>query len=987
MFQKFIHRSIWVLLFAWLGACSASAQDSFQDTIAPILAERCLACHNSNERQGDFSLQTREGMLLDEYVIAGDPDASYLIDLITPVDGEAEMPHSGEALTSEQIAKIRKWIQDGAKWPSHFEIADAGVSDFQWWSYLPLRSHEDFAPEMSDVDAFVRRSLKEHGLSPSPSADRRTLIRRLTYDLHGLPPTPVEVQSFVNDPDPQAYEKLVERLLDSPRYGERWATHWLDVVQYADTCGYDKDKLRPNAWPYRDYVIESFNNDKPWGRFIQEQVAGDVLFPETADGIVGLGFIAAGPWDFIGHVEVPEEKIDGKVARNLDRDNMVANTFNAFCSMTVQCARCHHHKHDPITQQHYYGLQAIFAALDRAERTFDKHPEITQKRRGLNVEVERLKMLDQSIDDEIEKAGGATLQRISEQIAAAKLQIENAVVLKGDRFGYHSQIVDNQKTEKWVALKFQQPIEITELIVHPCHDEFANIGAGFGFPLRFRVEVSEDGGGWSTVWEQTQSDFPNPGLEPLHIPIDYQKEVSQVRITGTRLAERSKDFVFALAELEVLDKEGRNVATEASVFSLDSIEAPNRWSEANLIDGQWPVWKQEPGEGRALLIQGQEQRAALLAKLNTPERVQRRSDNLAAMQLLQEEIAALPKPRSVYAAAVNFKAEGNFKPTAGVPREVYVLKRGEVTQPAELAVPGVLPLASDAPYAMQDFESEQSRRAFLANWLTDHKHPLVWRSIVNRVWQHHFGEGIVATPNDFGRMGGVPSHPDLLDWLTNKFLQEGQSLKYLHRLIVTSQTYRQASDFNAENAKIDSGNRFLWRMNRRRLSAEEIRDSILAASGVLNLEMGGPGFYLFELEKTEHSPHFEYHRFDAADVSTHRRSIYRFVVRSQPDPWMTTLDCADSSQSTPKRSETLTSLQALSLLNNGFNLEMSRQFATRLREAAPELVDQVDLAMGWIAQRTLNDAERKQLIEYASTHGLENLCRLMFNFSEFVYVD
>ncbi len=987
MLRKFRHRFLCSLLFALGWGFSAEAQIDFQETVAPILAERCLSCHNSEEREGDFSLQTREAMFRNDYVVPGDPGGSYLLDLVTPVDGEAEMPHSGDPLTTEQIAAIRDWIQDGAKWPESFEIADAGGADFQWWSYLPFRRSPDSAAEMLSVDAFILKSLNEHGLSPSPSADRRTLIRRVTYDLHGLPPTPAEVDAFVHDPDPQAYEKLVDRLLESPRYGERWATHWLDVVQYADTCGYDKDKLRPNAWPYRDYVIDSFNDDKPWGRFVQEQVAGDVLFPETADGIVGLGFIAAGPWDFIGHVEVPEEKIDGMVARNLDRDNMVANTFNAFCSMTVQCARCHHHKHDPITQQDYYGLQAIFAAVDRAERTYDEHPDTAQKRQDLNAEVARLKLLNQLIDEEIKQAGGETLQRVSDQIADAKLQIENAEVLKSEKFGYHSQIADNSNTEKWVGLKWDSPIEITELIVHPCHDEFANIGAGFGFPIRFQVEVSADGDEWNTVWDQTKSDFSNPGLRPLHVPLLSKMQVAQVRITGMTLAERSQDFILALAELEVLDDQGRNVAPEATVFSLDSIEAPTRWGEANLIDGQWPAWKRDPVEIQTRQLEWQKQRKALLTKLNTPDRNRRRSKNRNALQQLQGEIAALPKPRRVYAAAVDFSAEGNFKPTGGVPRDVYVLRRGEVTQPAAMAVPGVLPLSGDDEYAMQDFESEQGRRAFLANWLTDPEHPLVWRSIVNRVWQHHFGEGIVATPNDFGRMGGGPSHPDLLDWLTTEFLEQGQSLKYLHRLMVTSQTYRQASAHHAENAKVDSTNRFLWRMNRRRLSAEEIRDSILAASGVLNLEMGGPGYYLFELEKTEHSPHFEYHRFDSADSASHRRSIYRFIVRSQPDPWMTTLDCADSSQSTPKRSETLTSLQALSLLNNGFNLEMSRQFAARLKKASPEISGQVDLAMGWIAQRSLSDSERQRLIDYATTYGLENLCRVMFNFSEFVYVD
>lgn len=404
---------------------------------------------------------------------------------------------------------------------------------------------------------------------------------------------------------------------------------------------------------------------------MQEQIAGDVLFPEDPEGILGLGFIAAGPWDFIGHVEVSADKIDGQVARNLDRDDMVSNTMNTFCSVTVQCARCHDHKFDPIRQQHYYGLQGIFAAVDRADRPYD------------------------------------------------------------------------------------------------------------------------------------------------------------------------------LAETR-------------------------------------------PG-------------------------------------------------RVVYAAATHFNPQSNFKPTKGTPREIRVLHRGSVLQPGKRARPGVLPLSVRDRWSFDSNLAEGDRRAELARWLTRDSHPLVWRSIVNRVWQYHFGQGIVSTANDFGRMGEEPSHPRLLDWLATEFRDHGQSFKALHRLIVCSNTYRQSSQATQANLAIDGGNKFLWHMNRRRLEAEEIRDSILSVSGTLDLRMGGPGYYLFELERPQHSPHYEYHKFNPMDRASHRRSIYRFIVRSQPDPWMTTLDCADSSQSTPRRLETLTSLQALSLLNSRFNLAMAEEFAKRLEHDARPL--------------------------------------------------
>ena len=356
------------------------AEVDFARGIAPILQRRCLSCHNDQDNKGDFSLQTAESVKDSGYVVAGDALASHLLEVISIRAGKAQMPKNSDPLEVEQINLIRKWIDEGARWPADFKLTESRVSDFSWWSYQTLR--RPVVPKLENtwcrtpIDAYILQKLNEKGLTVADQADRRTLIRRVTYDLIGLPPTPQQVQEFVDDSDPQAYERLVNRLLDSRHYGERWARHWLDVVKYADTCGYDKDKLRPNAWPYRDYVIRSFNEDKPYSRFVQEQIAGDVLFPGDPDGILGLGFIAAGPWDFIGHVEVPESKLDGKVARNLDRDDMVSGALNTFCSMTVQCARCHNHKFDPITQAEYYGLQSIFAAVDRAERPYDLDPGV-----------------------------------------------------------------------------------------------------------------------------------------------------------------------------------------------------------------------------------------------------------------------------------------------------------------------------------------------------------------------------------------------------------------------------------------------------------------------------------------------------------------------------------------------------------------------------------------------------------------------------------
>lgn len=748
----------------------AGLDSFFLERVAPILERHCLACHNDADKKGSISFQSYASLEVSGAVLPGDAEESPLLLAVSPMDGEPAMPKDRPPLSADEIKTLRVWIDRGANWPNEYVLKQPSVSDFDWWSFHPLKTPEipviDHDWVRTPIDAFILKKLLDRNWTPNPETDRRTLLRRVTYDLIGLPPTYEEVQAFLNDPDPQAYEKVVDRLLASPRYGERWAQHWLDIVKYADTCGYDKDKLRLNAWPYRDYVIRSLNTDKPYSQFVREQVAGDVLYPGNSEAIVALGFIAAGPWDFIGHVEVPESKIDGKVARNLDRDDMVSNTINTFCSLTVQCARCHHHKFDPITQEDYYGLQAVFAAVDRAERPYAKDEQIERRRAELAQEIAERRARAASLTDE---------------------------------------------------------------------------------------------------------------------------------------AARAKEQ----AEIEARENELKN----------------------------------------------------------------------------------LPEGKLVYAAASHFRAEGNFQPTEGKLRSIFVLHRGEVQQPGAPAIPGFLPLRLDDDCRISDAADDAARRAALANWLTDRDHPLVWRSIVNRVWQYHFGTGIVATPNDFGRMGSLPSHLELLNWLACSFRDGEQSIKDLHRMIVTSSVYRQSSAWNSVYARSDAGNQFLWRMPRRRLDAEEIRDSMLAASGSLNLQMYGPGFYLFELEKTEHSPHYEYHKFDPGNTQSHRRSIYRFVVRSQPDPWMTVLDCADSSQSTPKRNETLTSLQALALLNSPFTVEVARRLAERVELAAPDADGRMIKAFEWLLQRKPSDDEIDLLRDYANKHGMVNLCRFLWNINEFVYVD
>ncbi len=976
-----------------LGSCGVAnsfglEDDVFLDRVVPIFQARCLECHRAGLSKGDFSLEDATSFFEDGYIERGDSANSHFVELISSQDNHrAEMPKNGSPLTDDQIEVIRSWIDSGASWPDGFELTyDAKVArplDYDWWSFREVV--KPAVPILIDspnrdwirnpIDAFVLEMLERKKLAPSKEANRRTLIRRLSYDLTGLPPTIAEVEAFEEDKSEGAYERVVERLLASPRYGERWARHWLDVVKYADTCGYDKDKLRPNAWPYRDYVIRSFNDDKPYRQFVQEQIAGDVLFPGTEDGILGLGFIAAGPWDFIGHVEVPESKLDGRVARNLDRDDMVSNTFNSFCSLTVQCARCHDHKFDPITQDHYYRLQAIFAAVDRADRVYAVDPKVEVERTALENKISKSEKSLARLNDQLDRAGGQALVKLRERIGAVKNET------KKPEFGYHSKVESRQDTLKWVEIEFDRPQSTKQIVLHGAHDEFNNIGAGFGFPLRFRVEVNG-----STVFNRENADFPNPGLTPIVIPVS--EPLTSVRLVATKLAQRSSDYHLALAEIEVLNARGENVAATGKVTALDSIEAPVRWGKSNLVDG---IWHESSSETRKEL---QVKLDAMVLNLIGPSGVEQKSSFENQIAESRKALSQLPVGKSVYAAATDFKSQGNFKATQGQPRPVYFLPRGEVASPGPRLEPGIIPLSAERTIGVgiKSGESESVARSKLALWLTDKGNPLLWRSVVNRIWHYHFGRGIVDTPNDFGRMGGERSHPELLDWLAATFRDgsesvSAESFKDLHRLIVTSSVYRQASGYSGNGMTADSGNRYLWRMNRRRLSAEEIRDSILHASGMLDLEMGGAGYFLFQLEKTEHSPHYEYHKFDHTDPKSYRRSIYRFIVRSQPDPFMTTLDCADSSQSTPARNETQTPLQSLTMLNSDFSLEMSKRFARRIELESADQSERIQKVVQQSLGRSPTELELSTMGEFVQQHGLANLIRIVFNLSEFVFID
>jgi hypothetical protein len=874
--------------------------------------------------------------------------------------------------------------------------APKGKARGDWWSLQPLS--RPVLPEVkaaawvkNPIDAFVLAAMESRGLSPSSGAEKRTLIRRLTFDLHGLPPTPQEIDAFLADSSPNAYERLVDRLLSSPRYGERWGRHWLDVVHYGDTHGYDKDKRRDGAWPYRDYVINAFNSDKPYPRFIEEQIAGDVLFPKDPMGVVATGFVVAGPWDFVGHVELREGTVDKEKTRLVDRDDMLANTIGTFNSLTIHCARCHDHKFDPIPQKDYYRLQAVFAGVERGNRPFNS-PERQAEIARLQAVRDRVARDLSAIERRAAEQAGPGLREFDARIQEDRQRLEKMPILAGEPSpsnGYHSGIEAKADAVKWVQVDLGKPAAIDLIRLVPARPTDFPDSPGFGFPQRFRIELSAEASFAhpEVVFDQSPHDYPNPGDRPVEVRL-AGKTARFVRVRANRLWLRTGDWVFALAELQV-ESGGKNIAAGRPVSALDSIEA-GRWSTKNLVDGYDSRHRlpdlanadtarlyQERKALEMSLFHAAKERAALAEKALP---VAMRSELDAARTRLTEANKAIQARMSrdqVYAAV----------PIP--PRPIWVLHRGNVEQHRDEVTPGALACVPgpDPDFKLANPMDEGQRRVALAHWISDPKNPLTWRSIVNRVWHYHFGRGIVDTPNDFGRNGSLPTHPELLDWLAVTFRDGGGSFKELHRLVLLSSTYRQASGHRADMAAIDADNRFLWRMNRARLDAEEVRDTVLAVSGKLDLKMGGPGFEAFRF-KDDHSPVYDHSALEKIhDPATYRRTVYRFTVRSVPSPFLECLDCADPNINVPVRNSTLTALQALALLNDPFMVRQAEYFAGRVQSLGATPEAQVEAAYRLALGRPPLPEECKALADYAQKHGLANACRLLFNLNEFVFID
>ena len=862
------------------------------------------------------------------------------------------------------------------------------------WSLRPLLRQPLPAVAASSwvrtgVDAFILAGLESHRLSPNPPADKQTLLRRVTFDLIGLPPTPDEVRAFLTDDSAQAYEKVVERLLGSPRYGERWARHWMDAVHFAETHGHDQDRIRTNAWPYRDYVIGAFNQDKPYGRMIEEQLAGDVLYPDDPQATLALGFIAAGPWDESSLRDIREDTLDRQIGRYLDRDDMVATTMSTFVSSTVHCARCHEHKFDPISQEDYYSLQAVFAGVDRAERTVDFDPKVHHTRQVLrqrkqaldsNDPVARNALLTAEIEQEIAPLVQAAareavewsvlhpLSVVSSNGSVLTVQPDGAVLASGARPEKDTYVI-RARVDRARPTAVRLEVLTDDSLPHrgPGRQDNGNLHLS-----EFQVRAGTNTAGLRL--QNPWADFNQEGWG-IHHAIDGKPMTAwgiypRVGQSHHAVFEFAPEAAPALGEVSMLSfvlEQQHGGGHLLGRLRLSVTSAPHPFSTL-------------PDEIAALVRMSAWQR--------TPEQRQQLAAHFLKAKL-ERQLAALGPSQLVYAGASEYVPDGGLIP-AKAPRTVRVLKRGDINRPGAEAEAGALSAVMELPsrFVLPQPGVESSRRAALAHWLSAPANPLTWRSIVNRVWRLHFGMGIVETPNDFGRMGEAPSHPELLDWLAVWFLEHGGSFKQLHRLLVTSAVYRQSSDFRDGPARVDADNRRLWRMNRTRLDAESVHDALLQLTGELDLRMGGPSDRQFALGPGIHvTPVVDYAKFDFDSAPARRRSVYRFLFRTLPDPFMDSFDCPEGSQLTPARGTSVTALQALSLLNHPFAIRQSEQLAARVTRGHAGLPAQVRAACELALGRSPSADESREFLDYATRHGLANLCRLFINSNEFIFVN
>ncbi|MEZ6050792.1 MAG: DUF1553 domain-containing protein [Planctomycetaceae bacterium] len=899
-----------------LPSISAAGDVDFANDIAPIFEQHCLRCHNPGNAKGDFSLATIDHARENGYLNSGEPDASYLLELVTPPSENEPpaMPKDGEPLSDEQRELLRTWIVTGAEWPEEVMLREPSLADKSWWSFQSLADNEP--PTSGDaptdwqthpLDRFVFAGMTEKGLTPSQMADRRTLIRRATYDLLGLPPTPEEIAAFEADDAPDSWERLIDRLLESPHYGERWGRHWLDVTRFGESRGFERNEIINNAWPFRDYVIKSFNDDKPFDQFTREQLAGDVIGADDPDVAVATTYLVCGPYDDVGN----QDAAQAAQIRANTIDDIIRATSEAFLGLTVGCARCHDHKFDPIRQTDYYALYATLAGVTHgqrevatAEQRQTRHEQLAPLEEQRNALQQQIDAIEQAIryrakQQESEIAAEWTRPPVSRQLTEenfepidvhfVRLTVEGS---ESNPASDRSYLVD--EFEVWTPGESSVNVALA-----------TNGGRAIGdsrvaqdFDGAYSVDLVNDGR-FGARWI--------PNTPQLTIELPQSQTIDHVSFSSDRKG----------------DSVGHSVAAFVSEYRIEVSANGEEWTPvADSYDRQ-PINEAHRNHRlREAVITGEERQQ--LAELRKQ------------LGDVNGQIAAVP--------ALPVWWVGNFSRPAG---PFHVFLGGDPQKHGEEVTPASLTLFDEVASPPSDLTNVGQARASLAEWIVDPDNPLTPRVLVNRVWQYHFGKGIVDTPSDFGAMGGQPSHPALLDWLARRLITSeseggfGWRLKPLHKFIMLTQTYQQSSAARDEAIAVDADSRLLWRFPPRRLSAEEIRDTMLSITGKLDTRMGGPGSTLpLPAGQRRHLCALEEH-----GPETYRRAVYHQNARASVIDLMSEFDCPDPAFAAPRRSATTTPLQALTLMNHDFTLDMADALAARVAEDTGEQPnDQIERA-------------------------------------------
>ncbi len=901
---------------------SAAEVVDFRTQIEPLLAAKCLGCHGAETQESELRLDRRASLLKggdsgEPALLPGNAEQSHLIQLISGREaGKLMPPDEGDRLTPDEIRLLRTWIDQGASWPEQDEPTTDEPLASRHWSFQPVSHHEPPAMESNwianGIDAFILQTLGEHSLAPNPPATRTELIRRMYLDMLGLPPTPEEVQAFVADKESRATEQLVERMLENSHYGERWARYWLDLVRFAETNGFETNRERPNAWPYRDYVIRSLNDDKPYDQFLREQLAGDALgVPEAT------GYLVAGSYDL---VKSPDINLT-LMQRQNELDDMIGTTGTAFLGLTLGCARCHNHKFDPITQSDYYAVQAIFAGVQHGERTLP--PTDPQM---------------QEISD------------LDERLAALRDQLKPC--LKNTNWARPSvQARENEELFDATEARFIRFTILATNASEPCIDE---------------LEIFSDSTNVASAAREAtatcSSALPGNEIHKLEHVHDGFYGNSHSWISN----EAGAGWVqIELPEVAIIhriawarDREGQFTDRVATQYRIEVAVEPEKWREIASSADRMPftdgVAAEPEYDFAKLPAEAAEQGRALLTEL---QQIELRKSQLQAST-------------AVYAG------------TFDQPGPTYRLFRGEPLEKREPVEPNIV--AALGRLAISEATPEQERRLALANWIASNENPLTARVIVNRLWQFHFGVGLVATPSDFGAAGARPTHPELLDWLASELMNHGWSLKHVHRLILNSATYQQSSRPRAESLQADAGTAWWWRFPSRRLEAEPIRDGILSISGALDPRMYGAGFSAFEVELENVRHYFPKRNYGPPDW---RRMVYMTKVRLEKESVFGVFDCPDAATTVPRRSRSTTPLQALNLFNSQFMLQQSELFADRLRrDCGDDATGQVVRAYWLCYGREPNPSELSDSTEFVAAETLSACCRALLNSNEFVFM-